>query len=73
MKTIQDLEKAIDKSQITELNLEYLRAILAFEYAKDGMEWNDVLEIWEGKNPMFQTEQKIMETLIEVFDWRKGD
>lgn len=76
---IEELEQTMERigyedlrsqrKKIDDLPLEDLRALLAYEFAKDGMELRDVIEVKEGLNDLYNTEDQIKEELVNTFGY----
>lgn len=69
MKRIGYEDLRSQRKKIDDLPLEDLRALLAYEFAKDGMELRDVIEVKEGLNNLYDTEEQIKEELINTFGY----
>lgn len=69
----QRLLSLYDESSFTEFSLEELRTFLAHAMWKDGMEWPDVLELWEGRNELYNERGNILVCLGHVFGYMKED
>jgi len=69
---IDKLEKEYEylKDQnIALLSTDQLQTILAYEMWKDGMEWTDVKEIYEGKNTLYADKSSIINELKTKFQY----
>jgi hypothetical protein len=54
---------------ICRLTLEELRAVVAYELLKDGMETKDAIDIWRGLNDLYNDRESIIQTLTDVFGY----
>ena len=79
-RTIEQLEQVINSigyeelahhyKTLNSLELDQLQALLAYEFSNDGMEWEDVLDVWEGKNPLYNTRESIITDLVDLFNYK---
>jgi len=57
------------KKNLDELSLDELRTLLAYEEWKDGMEDNDVMDVWLGTAFIYDTREPIMDRLVNVYGY----
>jgi hypothetical protein len=70
IKTLQTLLERIvtDSEQYVYLmSFAELRCAVAYHQWQDGMEWDDVMEIWEGTNPLYGNKTQCCDCLIHTF------
>jgi hypothetical protein len=69
----RELKTRYDDHDYEEFSLEDWRTLLAFEMWKDGMEWDDVLDLWQGGNDAYNDIPSVCTCLGHTFGYMKED
>lgn len=70
VKGLQTVSAALGGSKLVDIDLNGLRALVAWEMHKDGAPWEMVEEIYTGEHPDFQSEEDCIRALNSVFNYK---
>jgi len=69
MTKLEEEYELLKNANINTLDTDQLQTILAYEMWKDGMEWIDVKELWDGKNSLYTDKLEIIQELKHKFNY----
>lgn len=72
-KRFEKVRKLWDDGETDDFSLDDWRTLLAYEMWKDGMEWPDVLDLWNGKDEQYNDRGSILVCLGQTFGYIKED
>jgi len=68
-KRFEKVKALWDAHETDDFSLDNWRTLLAYEMWKDGMEWEDVLDLWQGKNELYNDRGSILVCLGHTFGY----
>lgn len=68
-KRFEKVKARWDSYETDDFSLDDWRTLLAFEMWKDGMEWDDVLDLWQGNNEQYNDRGSILVCLGHTFGY----